>query len=193
MYCILLFEVMYLASCNSQWIWQRHIGCSSNIVQNSEKMRYRPLQWLEKRSAKKAQAVHRGTILSMEKSKPTDTKEGETGEEWVQTYRDRERWDGWRAKSRTCSPFSLTSRGLFIKNSSWQSKQPIPHSTVMLYADCVTKELAVASLAEALGKVQTRERGLLRGRWWPVVPKLSFGQDGSTSPGNYGWVYIVLC
>jgi hypothetical protein len=32
------------------------------------------------------------------------------------------RRDRWRAKSRACSSFILTSRGLFTKNSSWQTK-----------------------------------------------------------------------
>jgi hypothetical protein len=44
--------------------------------------------------------------------------------------------DMWRAKSRACS-FSLTSRGLLTKNSSWQVKQLIPHTTVTFYGDCV--------------------------------------------------------
>jgi hypothetical protein len=36
----------------------------------------------------------------------------------------------WRAKSRSCSSFPLSSRGLFTRNSSWQVKQPIPHTAV---------------------------------------------------------------
>jgi hypothetical protein len=36
-----------------------------------------------------------------------------------QTPRDHKRWDRWRVKSRACSSYPLTSRGLFIKNSSW--------------------------------------------------------------------------
>jgi hypothetical protein len=31
-------------------------------------------------------------------------------------------------------------------------------------------------MGEALGTVHTRERGPLRGRWWPVGPKLVFDQ-----------------
>jgi hypothetical protein len=31
----------------------------------------------------------------------------------------------------------LTSRGSFIKNSSWQAKQSIEHTTVTSYGDCV--------------------------------------------------------
>jgi hypothetical protein len=41
-----------------------------------------------------------------------------------------------KAKLRAYLSFSLTSRGLFGKNSSWQAKQLIPHITVMFYADC---------------------------------------------------------
>jgi hypothetical protein len=45
---------------------------------------------------------------------------------------------------------SLTSRGLFAKNSSWQAKESIPYNTVMFYGECVrttnaTNELAVAT------------------------------------------------
>jgi hypothetical protein len=40
-------------------------------------------------------------------------------------------------KSRSCSSFSLTSRGLFTKHSSCQAKQSIPHTTVMFHGDCV--------------------------------------------------------
>jgi hypothetical protein len=39
-------------------------------------------------------------------------------------------------------------------------------------------------MAEALGTVRTRGRGLLRGWWWPVGP------DDSTSPRNYGYRLI---
>jgi hypothetical protein len=47
----------------------------------------------------------------------------------------------------------LTSRGLFTKNSSWQARQSIPHTTVTIYTECVKfcedfgdkKKLAVAS------------------------------------------------
>jgi hypothetical protein len=50
---------------------------------------------------------------------------------------DRKRRDRWRAKSRACLSFSMTSRGLFTKNSSWQSKQSVLHSAVIFYGDCV--------------------------------------------------------
>jgi hypothetical protein len=33
--------------------------------------------------------------------------------------------------------FSLTSRELFLKNWSWQSKQSIPHTTMTFYSDCM--------------------------------------------------------
>jgi hypothetical protein len=39
----------------------------------------------------------------------------------------------WRAKPRTCSSLSLTSRRLFTKNSSCQAKQSIPHTTITFY------------------------------------------------------------
>jgi hypothetical protein len=50
---------------------------------------------------------------------------------------DRKRRDRWRAKSRACSTFPLTSRGLSIKDSSWQAKEYIPHTTATFYGDCV--------------------------------------------------------
>jgi hypothetical protein len=43
----------------------------------------------------------------------------------------------WRAKSWVCSSLSFTSRVLFINNSSLQSKQSIPHTTVTFYRNCV--------------------------------------------------------
>jgi hypothetical protein len=74
----------------------------------------------------------------------------------VQTHRDQRRWDRRRVKSRACLSFSLTSRGLFTKNSSWQAKQSVLHTTVTLYGYCMKmykdfsqilaiKELAVAT------------------------------------------------
>jgi hypothetical protein len=51
--------------------------------------------------------------------------------------RDRKRRNRWRARSRACLSFSLTSRELFTKNSSRQAEQSIPHTTVKFYGDCV--------------------------------------------------------
>jgi hypothetical protein len=48
-----------------------------------------------------------------------------------------ESWDRWRAMSRVHSSFSLTSRGLFTKNLSWQDKQSIPHTAVTFFSDCM--------------------------------------------------------
>jgi hypothetical protein len=55
----------------------------------------------------------------------------------VQTHRDRKKWYRWRAKSRACSSFSLAPRRLFTKNSSWQNKQSLPHTTVAFYSECM--------------------------------------------------------
>jgi hypothetical protein len=55
----------------------------------------------------------------------------------VQTLRDRISRDRRRAKSKACSSFTLTSIGLFTKNSSWQAKQSIANTTVTFYGDCV--------------------------------------------------------
>jgi hypothetical protein len=45
--------------------------------------------------------------------------------------------DRWRANSSACSSFSLISRGLFTRNSSWQAKLTIPHTIVTFYSNCV--------------------------------------------------------
>jgi hypothetical protein len=66
-----------------------------------------------------------------------------SGEERMSlTRKVKTQWDlkwrnKWRAKSRACSSFSLTSRGLFTRNSPWQAKQSIPHTTVTCYGDFV--------------------------------------------------------
>jgi hypothetical protein len=85
---------------------------TSNVLQISEKVQRRPWQWWDKHSWKKAWAVEA-------KSKVTETEKGE---------------NRWRAKSRACSTFSSTSRGLSTKNSSSQTKQSIPHTTVTFTA-----------------------------------------------------------
>jgi hypothetical protein len=58
----------------------------------------------------------------------------------VQNHRDRKKGGTDEDKSQEHSHnFSLTSRELFSKNSSWQTKQPIPHTTVTFYGDCMKK------------------------------------------------------
>jgi hypothetical protein len=42
-----------------------------------------------------------------------------------------------RKQSQEHAHHSLTSNGLFIKNSSWQAKQSILHTTVTFYCGCV--------------------------------------------------------
>jgi hypothetical protein len=63
----------------------------------------------------------KATILPMEKSKLTEIKNGETGEE---------------QRLEHVHHFSLLSKELFTKNSSWQAKQAIPHTIVRFYGDC---------------------------------------------------------
>jgi hypothetical protein len=70
---------------------------------------------LDKRLGEKALTVHG-------KFKISKADKGETGEEQSQ---------------KRVHHFSLTSKGLFVKKSSWQGKQSIPHATVTFYADCV--------------------------------------------------------
>jgi hypothetical protein len=55
----------------------------------------------------------------------------------VRTRRDRKRRDRCSAKWRACSSFSLILRELFTRNSSWQAKLSIPHTTVTCHVDCV--------------------------------------------------------
>jgi hypothetical protein len=52
----------------------------------------------------------------------TETEKCETGEKKSQEH---------------AHHFLFTSRGIFAKNSSWQAKQSIPHTTVTFYGDCV--------------------------------------------------------
>jgi hypothetical protein len=65
-----------------------------------------------------------------------------TGDEsWIYGYdpeakQQSSQWENPNSP-RACSSFSLTSRGLFTNNSSWQAKQSIPHTTLMFYGDCV--------------------------------------------------------
>jgi hypothetical protein len=111
---------------------------ASNFVQISKKVQQRSWKWLNKHSGKKAWAIH-GYLNGM--SKLTETEQ---------------RQDRWRAKSRACSWFSLTSRELYTKSSFRQAKRLIQHTTVMCYGHCIkmykdfgqtlaTKELALAS------------------------------------------------
>jgi hypothetical protein len=55
----------------------------------------------------------------------------------VHTHRDRQRRGRWRAKTRACSLFSLTWRGLFTNNSSCHTKESISYTIVTFYGECV--------------------------------------------------------
>jgi hypothetical protein len=56
----------------------------------------------------------------------------------VQTHRDRKRRDRWIAKSRAKSMLIIFfAREFVMKNSSWQGKHSLAHTTVKLYGDCV--------------------------------------------------------
>jgi hypothetical protein len=102
---VLLFGIMYL-----EWgdfvmdPKRKSIKFCANQEKCNDEMR--SWQWLNKRSRKKAWAVHR-------KSKLTETKTGETGGGQSQEY-----------------AHQLTSRGLFTNNSSWQTKQSILHTYI---------------------------------------------------------------
>jgi hypothetical protein len=47
-------------------------------------------------------------------------------------------------------------------------------------------------MAEALGTVHARGRGLLRGWWWPVCLKLNFDQIAVPVPKNMV-VFVCVC
>jgi hypothetical protein len=42
-----------------------------------------------------------------------------------------------KSKVKSMLNILFTPRGLFIKISSWQAKQSIPHTAVMFYGDCM--------------------------------------------------------
>jgi hypothetical protein len=69
---------------------------------------------LDKRSGKKA-------CTTYGKSKLTEADNGKTGE----------------AEVKSMLTIFLTSRRLFTKNSSWQAKQQIPHTTATFHGNCV--------------------------------------------------------
>jgi hypothetical protein len=80
----LFFTSFYLDSCIWTgailwWIWQRNSECASNFEQISEKVWWRPWQWLDMCSRKKAWAIHG-------RSKLTETEKGETGVEQSQEH-----------------------------------------------------------------------------------------------------------
>jgi hypothetical protein len=47
-------------------------------------------------------------------------------------------------------------------------------------------------MVKVLGMVHTRGRGLLRWWWWSEGLKSGFDQNGSTSPRNYGWLFVYM-
>lgn len=58
--------------------------------------------------------------------------------EWKSLKSQRpKRQNRWRANWRVCSLFSLACRGLSTKNSLWQTKQTILHTSVTFYGDCM--------------------------------------------------------
>jgi hypothetical protein len=77
-----------------------------------------------------------------------------------------------------------TERQPFWHN--WGGRGRIVGGTEHAFQDKLKK------MALVLGMVDTRGRRLLWGWWWPVRPKVSFWPDGSTSPGNYGWLFVKI-
>jgi hypothetical protein len=74
-----------------------------------------------------------------------------------------------RSKVKSMTLFFLTSRGFFIKDSSWQAKQSSPHTTVTFHDGCVKmcedftpnfgyKKLAVALRQRTVSHVFSDEK-----------------------------------
>jgi hypothetical protein len=59
-------------------------------------------------------------------------------------------------------------------------------------AQAVLNILTEHELQEAVGTVHTRRRGIFRGRWWPVGPKLLFDQMVPVSDIMDGSLYIRM-
>jgi hypothetical protein len=166
--------------------------CAYNFVQISKKVQRWPWQWLDKHLGKETWAVHG-------KSKLIETEKFETGEQ---------------EKSRACSSFSLTSRGLITKGdfwpkTTWQSSPNHPTFFVSPVEDKTERPLfwhnwgdwgSIAGSAEQpqdiFKKLQkcwercilidgTTSRVMMASR-----PKVSFWTDGSISPGNYRWPFV---
>jgi hypothetical protein len=55
----------------------------------------------------------------------------------VQTHRNQKLARQVKSKVKSMFNIFFNNKGLFTKNSSWQAKQSIPHTTVTLYSDCV--------------------------------------------------------
>jgi hypothetical protein len=151
--------------------------------------------------------------------------------EWHALFRvDQKKQDRWRPKPRICLSFSLASRGLFTKNSSSQTKQLVPHTTVF-YSDCMkmcedftpnfgdkterpslwhnwgrsrqdrrlcwtpsknmTSRMHLKN-GRSTGNGACRRRGLLRGWWWPVGPKLVFDQMAAPVPEIMDVISVIV-
>jgi hypothetical protein len=114
---MVFFYFPFFLNCVSGQMWfsdGSNKGTVSNFVQNLEKMRRTPWQWLDKCSEKKAWAV-------LEKYKLTET----------------EKRQGRRRASQDYTHNFFTPSGLFKENLSWQAKQSIPHAPVTFYSNCM--------------------------------------------------------
>jgi hypothetical protein len=210
---------------------------TANFVQISGKAWWRPWQWIDKRSGKKALTLHG-------KSKLNETEKGETGEQPSQEH---------------AHHISLTSGGLFTNNWFWHAEQSIPHSTDILWRlrenvpRLRPEQLAVAPRQRTVSlflfsprnfdqqQLGYRSRPTIRFSVSPIEDKterppfwhnwgygiriaggaehrhrtwrsarkmhmhgrvatsrvmvssrsiVSFWPSGSTSPGNYGWLFV---
>jgi plasmid maintenance system killer protein len=98
------------------FIWSHVSGLMRFLDRSDKGTASNYVQILEKRVAKILAMIRQAfgeESMSCRKSKHTETEKGETGEEQSQEH---------------VHHFSLTSEGLFTKNSSWQAKHSLLHT-----------------------------------------------------------------
>jgi hypothetical protein len=105
-----------------------------------------------------------------------------TGDEsWIYGYdlETKQQSSQWKMKSKVkrMSIIFLTWRGLLTKNSSWQAKHSIPHTTVTFYGDCmkVCEDFVLNFGGKKLAVVSWQSITLFfsLGNFWPKTTWLS--------------------
>jgi hypothetical protein len=113
------------------------------------------------------------------------------------TNSDRKQWDMWRTKSIACASFSLSSRGLFTMNLSWQARQSILPTNMNFTATAWT---FLCFPFPKYTKLISRHCFLSRSTrcffqicYWRLSDEFNslFCQSSINSTGNSGWVYQI--